>query len=78
MHTTGKSHFIKCQPSYIGLGPPPPSPDWGLMVFEERGYMLKNPWPVFGPSIAISFAVIGFNLFGDGIRNLLLTKGSIN
>lgn len=74
----GKAILLSASLSYIGLGPPPPSPDWGLMVFEERGYMLKNPWPVFGPSIAISFAVIGFNLFGDGIRNLLLTKGSIN
>jgi peptide/nickel transport system permease protein len=74
----GKAILLSASLSYIGLGPPPPSPDWGLMVFEERGYMLKNPWPVFGPSIAISSAVIGFNLFGDGIRNLLLTKGSIN
>lgn len=74
----GKAILLSASLSYIGLGPPPPSPDWGLMVFEERGYMLKNPWPVFGPSIAISFAVIGFNLFGDGIRNLLLTKGSID
>jgi peptide/nickel transport system permease protein len=74
----GKAILLSASLSYIGLGPPPPTPDWGLMVFEERGYMLKNPWPVFGPSIAISSAVIGFNLFGDGIRNLLLTKGSIN
>jgi len=62
--------------SYIGLGPPPPTPDWGLMVSEERGYMLQNPWPVFGPCIAISAAVIGANLFGDGLRNIIVAKGS--
>lgn len=62
--------------SYIGLGPPPPNPDWGLMVSEERGYMLQNPWPVFGPCIAISAAVIGANLLGDGLRNIIVAKGS--
>jgi peptide/nickel transport system permease protein len=73
----GNAIILGASLSYIGLGPPPPTPDWGLMVFEERGYMLKNPWPVFGPCIAISTAVIGINLFGDGIRNMLVAKGSI-
>lgn len=73
----GTAIILSASLSYIGLGPPPPTPDWGLMVFEERGYMLNNPWPVFGPCIAISTAVIGINLFGDGIRNMLVAKGSI-
>jgi len=73
----GTAIILSASLSYIGLGPPPPTPDWGLMVFEERGYMLKNPWPVFGPCIAISTAVIGINLLGDGIRNMLVAKGSI-
>ncbi len=73
----GRAIILSAGLSYIGLGPPPPTPDWGLMVFEERGYMLKNPWPIFGPCIAISTAVIGINLFGDGIRNLLFARGSI-
>ena len=73
----GRAIILSASLSYIGLGPPPPAPDWGLMVFEERGYMLQNPWPVFGPCIAISTAVIGVNLFGDGLRNMIVAKGSI-
>jgi peptide/nickel transport system permease protein len=74
----GYAILISASLSYIGLGPPPPTPDWGLMVSEERGYMLNNPWPVFGPCLAIVITVIGINLFGDGIRNLLVAKRSIN
>ncbi len=61
---------------YIGLGPPPPIPDWGLMAFSERGYMFETPWPVFAPCLAIVIAVIGVNLFGEGLKDILLAKGS--
>ncbi len=61
---------------YIGLGPPPPTPDWGLMAYSERGYMFETPWPVFAPCIAIVIAVIGVNLFGEGLKDILLAKGS--
>lgn len=72
----GYAILLSASLSYIGLGPPPPTPDWGLMASEERGYMLQNPWPVFGPCIAIVISVIGINFFGDGLRSLLSAKGS--
>ena len=62
--------------SYIGLGPPPPTPDWGTMASEGRSLMLSNPWPVFAPSIAVVLAVVGVNLVGDGARTLLIAKRS--
>ncbi len=62
--------------SYIGLGPPPPTPDWGTMASEGRSLMLSNPWPVFAPSMAIVLAVVGVNLVGDGARTLLIAKRS--
>jgi peptide/nickel transport system permease protein len=61
---------------YIGLGPPPPTPDWGLMAYSERTYMFETPWPVFAPCLAIVIAVIGVNLFGEGLKDVLLAKGS--
>ena len=62
--------------SFIGLGPPPPTPDWGTMASEGRSLMLSNPWPVFAPSLAIVLAVVAVNLVGDGARTLLVAKRS--
>jgi peptide/nickel transport system permease protein len=57
--------------SFLGLGAQPPSPEWGLLVAEARRYMFLNPWTVAGPSIAIAMVSIGFNIFGDGLRDVL-------
>lgn len=73
----GYAILLSASLSYIGLGPPPPAPDWGLMASEERGYMMQNPWPVFAPSLAIVISVIGINLFGDGLRKYIIAKKSI-
>jgi len=70
----GYAILLTASLGYIGLGPPPPDPDWGTMASEERGYMLQNPWPVFAPSLAIVGSVIGVNLFGDGLRRLLMAR----
>ncbi|WDL98430.1 ABC transporter permease [Alicyclobacillus sp. ALC3] len=51
--------------SYLGAGPPPPTPDWGAMVAEGQGAMATAPWLFFIPGICIMVAVISFNLFGD-------------
>jgi peptide/nickel transport system permease protein len=72
----GMAILVTAGLSYIGLGPPPPAPDWGTMASEGRSIMLSNPWPVFAPSIAIVMAVIGVNLLGDGIGALLVAKQS--
>jgi len=53
---------------FLGLGLPPPSPDWGSMVATGRQYIFINIWSVLWPSIAISSLVIGLNLFADGLR----------
>jgi peptide/nickel transport system permease protein len=52
---------------FLGLGLPPPSPDWGFMIYEGRQHMVAAPWLVIFPSVAISSLVIGLNLFADGI-----------
>lgn len=57
--------------SYLGLGAQPPASDWGLMVAEARAYMFRNPWLVAFPGLGIAAVAIGFNLFGDGLRDAL-------
>lgn len=53
---------------FLGLGVPPPSPDWGSIVARGRNYIWTNPWAVLWPALAISTLVVGLNLFADGIR----------
>jgi peptide/nickel transport system permease protein len=53
---------------FLGLGVPPPSPDWGSMVARARNYIWINPWAVLWPALAISSLVVGLNLFADGVR----------
>ena len=57
--------------SFLGLGSPPPTPEWGAMLNDGRVYFLSDPHVVLVPGIAISLAVLGFNLLGDGIRDVL-------
>src|SRR5512140_2657293 len=60
--------------SYLGLGPPPPAPTWGRMLYEGRAYYRTAPHLVLAPGIAILVAVIGFNLLGEGLRDALDAK----
>jgi peptide/nickel transport system permease protein len=53
---------------FLGLGMPPPAPDWGSMVCAGRRFIWANPWAVLWPSLAISSLVVGLNLFADGLR----------
>jgi peptide/nickel transport system permease protein len=53
---------------FLGLGLPPPTPDWGGMVQEGHSRMMANPWPVLAAAAAIVSLVIGLNLFADGLR----------
>ncbi len=56
--------------SFLGLGAQPPSPDWGAMISDGRDYLRFAPWMSFFPGFAIAVSAVGFNLFGDGIRDL--------
>lgn len=53
---------------FLGLGLPPPTPDWGSMVQEGHARMMQNPWPVLSATVAIITLVIGLNLLADGLR----------
>jgi peptide/nickel transport system permease protein len=62
--------------SFLGLGVIPPAPSWGSMLSESRVLMELAPWTVFMPGIAIMVAILGFNLLGDGLRDVLDPKMS--
>jgi peptide/nickel transport system permease protein len=57
--------------SYLGLGTQPPHASWGRMLNEAQTFMDTNPWMAIFPGIAIAWAVLGFNLLGDGLRDTL-------
>jgi len=57
--------------SYLGLGTQPPDPSWGTMLNEGRTYLETAPWMSVFPGLAIMLAVLGFNLVGDGLRDVL-------
>jgi peptide/nickel transport system permease protein len=60
--------------SFLGLGVPPPTPTWGSMIADGRIYLRTSPWVAIIPGIMIMLIVMAFNLFGDGLRDLLDPK----
>lgn len=56
---------------FLGIGATPPNPDWGLAIAESREYLPQSWWAVTFPGLAILITVLGFNLFGDGLRDLV-------
>ena len=60
--------------SFIGLGIQPPAASWGVMLAESRGLAERAPWLMAFPGAAIALGVLGFNLFGDGLRDVLDPK----
>jgi peptide/nickel transport system permease protein len=60
--------------SYLGLGTQPPHPSWGLMLKEAQAFLGLSPWFAIFPGTAIALTVLGFNLLGDGLRDLLDPK----
>jgi peptide/nickel transport system permease protein len=59
--------------SFLGLGVPPPLPSWGLMISEAKEYMFFSPWVIMIPGIALFILVLGVNLLGDALRDMLGT-----
>lgn len=63
--------IVEAALSYLGLGTQPPDPSWGRMLKEAQSFMRISPWPAIFPGLAIVTAVLGFNLLGDGLRDIL-------
>ncbi|AUW93119.1 MAG: ABC transporter permease [Sulfobacillus thermotolerans] len=60
--------------SFLGLGPPPPAPNWGAMLQDGSQYLNMAPWISLFPGLAIFLAVLGFSTLGDGLRDVLDPK----
>lgn len=59
---------------FLGLGAQAPTPEWGKMLADSKQYLVQAPWTLFFPGIAIMLTVLGFNLMGDGLRDVLDPK----
>ncbi len=60
--------------SFLGLGAQPPTPEWGAMLSDSLQFIMTAPWMIFYPGLAIFFTVLGFNLMGDGLMDVLDPK----
>ncbi len=63
--------LVEAALSFLGLGTQPPTPSWGIMLSQGRGYLEQAPWLGAFPGVAIFLTVLGFNLVGDGLRDAL-------
>jgi peptide/nickel transport system permease protein/dipeptide transport system permease protein len=60
--------------SFLGLGAQPPTPEWGAMLSDSLQFITTAPWMIFYPGLAIFLTVLGFNLMGDGLMDVLDPK----
>lgn len=68
----GEAILLETSLSYLGFGVQEPDPSWGNMVQSGANYFLQgNFWPSTAPALAILFTILGFNLLGDGLNNIL-------
>jgi peptide/nickel transport system permease protein len=67
----GVAMLVEANLSFLGLGVQPPTPSWGRMILESAIYMRANPWYMLAPGICIFVAIMGFNLLGDGLRDVV-------
>lgn len=72
----GSAVMIETSLSFLGLGIQPPFASWGLMLSEARQFFLIYPYMAVAPGIAIIITVLGFNLIGDGLNDLLIHRRS--
>jgi peptide/nickel transport system permease protein len=64
--------------TYLGLGTPPPTPSWGHMLQTAQNYLYNDPLLTVWPGLMIAVTVLGFNLLGDGLREVLDPRGVRN
>ena len=64
--------------SFIGVGPPPPAPTFGAIIANGRDFIVAAPWITVAPGLAILVSVLGLNLLGDGLRDVLDPRRSVN
>ena len=70
-HLSSFAIILESSLSFIGLGAQPPTPSWGNMVQVGFQYLEIAPWFALVPAAAIFVAVLGFNMLGDGLRDVL-------
>ena len=63
--------LLEAMLSFLGMGVQPPTPSWGIIIFENQTYFQTAPWLVFIPGAAILLVALAFNLVGDGLRDVL-------
>jgi peptide/nickel transport system permease protein len=67
----GYAIIIAASLSFLGLGAQPPVPDWGLMISQSRSLLYDTIWYLIWPSLFLGSTVMGLNLLGDGLRDVL-------
>ena len=67
----GEAVVIAAGLSFLGVGVQPPSAEWGALLSGSQRYFLSSPHLTIIPGVAITILVLGFNLAGDGLRDLL-------
>lgn len=60
--------------SFLGLGPPPPTPEWGSMIAESRPLLTTHPYVLFAPGCALVLTILSFNIVGDALRDFIDPK----
>jgi ABC-type dipeptide/oligopeptide/nickel transport system permease subunit len=69
--STANTVLLDAGLSYLGVGVPPPSPSWGTMISEGQAYFIVSPHMTIVPGLAIILTVVGFNLLGQGLQEVL-------
>jgi len=64
--------------SFIGVGPPPPTPTFGAIIANGRDFIVAAPWITVAPGMAILVSVLGLNMLGDGLRDVLDPRMAVN
>jgi peptide/nickel transport system permease protein len=69
--STAGTILLEAGLGYLGIGVPPPAPTWGGMISEGQPYLLSAPWIALPAGVAVVLAVLGFNLLGQGLQDVL-------